>query len=262
MNFIKGRANRAPISICLAFLVFFVAAYPAFAEGVNDGKKREYVIRQVDQGAKDDNADRKFFNVNEFTTWVEETTYEGQKAYTFKRVDKTLEGDVLDWTVIISASDNSIYKVERTITTREGKRLESRQEYYSNHFHKYAGKSFPPVMLPFVMQYLDLTEGASHECSFVFSPEWDGWPMYLHVEGRETITVPAGTFDCIKVRIEYKKDNLPGIFKYIPSFMAKRLISDLYMWVDADSPHAMVKLQGKIEGFASPEKVQELTKVY
>jgi hypothetical protein len=33
------------------------------------------------------------------------------------------------------------------------------------------------------------------------------------------------------------------------------------MWVEKDEPHTMIKLQGFLEGFASPEIVHEMVRV-
>jgi hypothetical protein len=69
-------------------------------------------------------------------------------------------------------------------------------------------------------------------------------------EGEETVTVPAGTFVCHKVRLA------PDLG--ILTFIGKIIAPDLYFWFTAQPPHFWVKFEGPDGERGAPDIVSEL----
>ena len=47
----------------------------------------------------------------------------------------------------------------------------------------------------------------------------------------------------------------------LTSYLLKVFLPDYYRWVKKALPHALIKFQGRLAGFTSPEQAQELVKV-
>jgi hypothetical protein len=243
------------------FFCFFIFSSSAGSELVlHDTFKRDYRIRNVDTEAVD-TKNRRFFMFTEYSIRTEETTIDGRKLFLVNCIEKTGEGDVKKWRMYIDPVQVRMIRIESDLISRDGKMLESRVEYYGNHFYEYPANSGIMQLFPYASQSMDFQEGAITEFNVIFSPEFEPWVISLMVDGEETVTVPAGTFECIRIKVKYNKENLPGFFKILPSFLLNQFFPDVFMWVEKDAPHTMIKLQGKLEGFSSPEKVYELIEV-
>jgi hypothetical protein len=95
--------------------------------------------------------------------------------------------------------------------------------------------SFDPLSVFYYVRMLDLQEGGIHEY-----PVTDGKKNLLArltVLGRETIKVPAGTFDTYKLAPDLR--DLGGVFE-------KSRNAKLFLWVSADEGHRLVKIQSKV----------------
>jgi Protein of unknown function (DUF3108) len=228
---------------------------------IYDDNTRKYVIRNVDPEAKDEEENRRYFSEVEFTTKTYEKMVSGKKMIVFERETLMEEGDRQELEFIYDAKSLIIAQTEEKVYTREGKHLKTETKIYSNHFVELEKNTFSPNMFPLFMQMIDFKVGDIIKCSMVFTPEFKPWTIILTVEDIEIVTVPAGTFECARVKIEYDTEDLPGFFKILPQFLIKRFITDFYIWVEMEEPHTMVKFQGKIHGFSSPEKVEELVEI-
>ena len=60
---------------------------------------------------------------------------------------------------------------------------------------------------------------------------WRMWDSYAKLMGEETISVPAGTFDCYKLEIAASGG------------LIKRVTSKYYFWFERETPHRFVKYQ-------------------
>jgi hypothetical protein len=74
--------------------------------------------------------------------------------------------------------------------------------------------------------------------------------MRLVYAGEETVTVPAGTFRCHKIRMVPEL----GFF----GFLAKPFVPDTYFWHSMEAPHLWVKYEGLESGLGTPRVIMEL----
>ncbi len=228
---------------------------------VFDDNARKYKVRNADPDEVDEEEKKRYFNEVEFTTKTSEKIINGKKMVVFERESLSKEGGRREFEFMYDAKTLIIFGSEEHLYSRNGKLLKVETKYYENHFVDYGKITFSPRMFPFIVQLIDFKVGDVIDCQMVFKPEFKPWAVYLTIEAIETITVPVGTFECAKIRVEYDTEDVPGLFKILPQFLLKHFISDYYIWVEMDEPHNMVRFQGKIHGFASPEKVEELVEV-
>jgi len=227
----------------------------------HDRDRCDYRIRNVDPKANDPE-NRRYFNFIEYSLWTIETILDGKQVLLITREERTAEGDRQRWQFYLTPNPLQLLRTEQELTTRQGKVLETVRLNFSAYFHHFPPNSFPMQLFPYTGQMVKLESGAATPINLIFSPELKPWEVSLLVDGQETVTVPAGTFQCTRIKVRNKTDNLPGFFKSLPSFLLNRMFPDTWLWVQSQPPHAMVKMQGKLDGFNSPEKVHELVKIH
>jgi hypothetical protein len=60
----------------------------------------------------------------------------------------------------------------------------------------------------------------------------------------ETVTVPAGTFQCYKARLEPDLEQILGKWSWAAPLIS-RFVPDFFFWMDTQPPHTMVRFEGK-----------------
>ncbi len=253
--------SRILFLFCVSAVIFLTALPGISRDKLHDNLLREYNIRNTDP-EEVDGSNRKLFKTARFSLQAGEADVQGRPAYTVRREEVTDRGDKVIWKLYADPEDLSIIKLERQVISREGLLIEDTTQIYSNHYYEYPSPTCHSEMLPFIAQYLDLQEGSINLINLIWGPEQKPWDISFTSEGRESISVPAGDFDCVRLKVVYSLDDLPGFFKILPSFLLKRMFTDSFMWVQADPPHAMIRFQGKFEGMSAPEKVQELVGIH
>lgn len=255
--------TRSLLLIPGVFVVSLVLGIPEAnsAAKLYDTYKRDYRVVLVDPD-DEDNDNRRFFKVVSYSMRTVESSLDGQRVFLVTRDEKTEEGDKQLWKVYVDPDGVKLLRIDKEIISRAGKTIESTQQIYKNHTYQYPANSFPMQMFPYAAQNMDLTEGSITEFNIIFSPEFKPWGLFLAVDGEETITVPAGTFECIRIKVKYNKEQLPRFFKMLPSFLLDRFFPETILWVEKQEPYSMIKLQGKLEGLSSPVKAHELIKVH
>lgn len=99
--------------------------------------------------------------------------------------------------------------------------------------------------LPFERELQEKEEPGS-ECLLLVSPK-HRFRIRAQIEGRETVTTPAGTFSCYRVSL---KPQLLGPLKALAPRMR--------LWCKAEPPHYWVRYEGPVGGPGSPRAVIEL----
>jgi len=79
-------------------------------------------------------------------------------------------------------------------------------------------------------------------------PQFDLW-----LDGKETVRVPAGDFDCHRVRM---RANAQSLFPKLPSFVRPFLsffIPTYTLWLTVSEPQLLVQYSGQLGPPGSPE---------
>ncbi len=150
---------------------------------------------------------------------------------------------------------------EKVMQSPNGRIIKEEITYFDD-----PGHPFPPDLnhffsLPMAIRGLDFENKESNDLQIWFSSHFTPWKMNIIVEDREKITVPAGEFECYRVRLE---PDLKAIFHqwYWVARMINRWIPNFYYWFDVNEPYPMVKFVGRFGpvGF-SPQQVHELVSI-
>ena len=253
---------RRSLTIGLALALLLAAsAGGAPAPQYSSAAHRDYRIRNVDPESKEDPNNRRLWQMVEFSVWTEDAVLEGRPVKVLRREDKSNKGDHTSSEFTVDAETNRLLKVSRRTVSRQNKVLQESTDYYLNHFYRFPARTIHGDMLPFAAEKMDLTIGKRQDVYVAFGVSNEPWQVFFIPEAEEMVTVPAGTFKCVRVKVDYNTDKLPGFFKILPSFLLKQMMSGYTIWVMKDAPHFMIKFQGKLDGLGSPEKAQELVKI-
>ena len=118
-----------------------------------------------------------------------------------------------------------------------------------------------PVEAPMGYVLTRLGLGAEREKSFhtVFGGSLA--QVDLWIDGRETVEVPAGRFDCHRVRM---RANAQSLFPNLPAFLRPVLsffIPTYTVWLTVDEPQMFVQFKGQMGPPGSPELLVRLLQV-
>ena len=116
--------------------------------------------------------------------------------------------------------------------------------------------------LKLVVLILDVRRIPSKEdIQLLLGPDCAPWHMYIVVEDEEKITVPAGTFDTYRIKLEPDYKSIMGKWAWTSS-LVKRFVPDYYFWVDKQEPHHLIRFQGTFGPVGgSPPQAHELSEV-
>ncbi len=255
-NFFKA------LIICMVLIFALILAAGVRGElDVKDQCRRDYRVINVD-GGEPGGDEKRYFDATEFSVWLCSTTWEGKKVLAFKREERTPEGDSVLWEFILDPDNYSLIKAEKKITSRSGKVVARYEHDYRDEVYDFPPNTFHVNVLALAPMVINMGVGQSTDCYLLFSPEMKPWKVTLTVEAVEKIKVPAGEFECLKIRMEYDLEQFAG--KWIGgSRLMKAFMPAYYIWVEKEYPHGMVKLQGKFgPPMGTPEQAHELVKIH
>jgi len=257
-----GITERRLFYLIAAFLVCLALAAPAaFAKEVQfDEHRRHYRIWNVDPKEDSQSSQRLFAGV-EYTIRAEMETLDGRTVVVIHRDEKTAGGDRVEYKFYVDPENLQTLRLERNIISRHDKQVLYFDHYYANHYYKYKPNTFHQGLFPYIGQAMDLKPGAETVVYILLTPALAPTGLIFTVEDEETVTSPAGTFECFRIKVSYKTDELSGALGKMPKFFINFLMPNIFFWVEKKEPHTVIKLQGRIDGFDQPEKVHELIKV-
>jgi hypothetical protein len=109
-------------------------------------------------------------------------------------------------------------------------------------------RSITPEMLPATLRALPGEAGRQMDFELVIGSDVVG--MRAEIVGRERVDVPAGTFDCFKVRL--RPTGVKGV-------LARLVLPEISLWHTVAAPHFWVRYQGPEGGPGARVIVRELT---
>ncbi len=150
---------------------------------------------------------------------------------------------------------------EKIMQSPNGRIIKKEITYFDDPGHPFPLDLNHFSSLPMAVRGLDFEKGETNDLKIWFSSHFTPWKMNIVVEGKEKVRVPAGEFECYKVRLE---GDLRAIFRkwYWVARMINPWIPKFYYWFDVNPPYPMVKFNGRFGpvGF-SPVQVHELVSI-
>jgi hypothetical protein len=198
--------------------------------------------------------------VTKVTQIITRFTKNGRPYYRFFRAELLAGGQINYYTYVFTDFEPFRFVVfEKRMRSKNGRVVKKEITYFDDPEY-----SSPPDLnhffsIPMTIRGIGFKEGAQNDLLVWFSSHLTPWKMNVIVEGKESVTVPAGTFECWKVRVE---PDLKSIFKdwYWIARIVKPWVPDFYYWFAEDAPYPLVKYQGTFGPVGvSPPQVQELT---
>ena len=154
---------------------------------------------------------------------------------------------------------------EETVRRTDGALISSRRVQWGPELFPFLSGPFPadayPLEVPlgYVIGHLGLgarTMASFHTVLVDTLPQFDLW-----LDGKEAVRVPAGEFDCLRVRM---RANAQSLFPKLPAFVRPFLsffIPTYTLWLTASEPQLLVQYAGQIGPPGSPQLLVRLLKV-
>jgi hypothetical protein len=154
---------------------------------------------------------------------------------------------------------------EETVRRKDGAVMSTHQVKWGPELFPFLSGPFPadayPLEVPlgYVIGHLGLgtqSTASFHTVLIDTLPQFDLW-----LDGKETVRVPAGEFDCHRVRM---RANAQSLFPKLPSFVRPFLsffIPTYTLWLTVNEPQLLVQYSGQLGPPGSPELLVRLLKV-
>lgn len=254
----SGRRAWA-IGLCL----FLAAGLGQAGPGLPDTGWREFRI--VDLGPRDPSSIKissAIEDLSGFRDRFHNDTLDGQPVYVFERVESTKNGDRHFWKLFLSSPRLTLLRLEKKTVSRSGQTVrELWMDYRDPMFNYPKNLCHVYTIVPYLMG-LPLKPAGRYDFWLLLTDEAAPWHMFIVVDGEETVTVPAGKFNCFKVRLEPDYDSIMGKWSWAGP-MIKPFVPEYFLWVEKAPPHLLALFQGSFGpvGGAPPQR-HELVKVY
>jgi len=226
---------------------------------IPDGEKLVYKVGLETTEEKTESFVSPREEVTKVTQIITRFTKNGKPYYRFFRAEQLAGGQINYYTYIFTDFAPLRFVVfEKRMRSTNGRVVKKEITYFDDPEY-----TSPPDLnhffsIPMTVRGMKFEPDAMNGLQIWFSSHLTPWKMNVIVEGKESVTVPAGTFECWKVRVE---PDLKAIFKnwYWIARMVKPWIPDFYYWFAAEAPYPLVKYQGVFGPVGvSPPQVQEL----
>lgn len=243
----KNRLRQIlPAMAALVFLTTSVPrAEPLNIPPVREGEVNEYQVSQEGMSERD----RAFFVrtdelIQSYTVQANWKREKGDLYLIETRKEKKVGGHLREWTFKFKAHRNLVFESYGMVTkSPSGKVLERRGGR-----PWFAGKDTPRDLVHFMTASLAIRGFDLHE-----NGEWSyhSWTpqneqldrIIVKVQGYETITVPAGTFETYRVALDMDMEEVLGRWRGL-EFLIKPLIPRFTMWIGRQPSKPLIKFRG------------------
>ncbi len=262
MNEVVRTMLPRAVSMVAALMTMFLIAPLGLAEvEAADGARRSYHIVSLDP-EEAPNSSRVIFEVVAYSFEVRKTTWEGREVILYLRDEVLSGGHQINWRVIMDPEDFSPIRVEKKTIRKDGAVISEEYENYQNHFYEYPPNTYHAITLSVVIRTMELAPEFETMVNIVVRPEMPPWKIALSVEDEDTVTVPAGDFECYKVQMEFDYAQFAGERVGKALKLMSALMPDVFLWVEKQAPHRLVKVEGAFgPPGSSTNKADELVKI-
>jgi hypothetical protein len=244
----------------LLILLFPLLAAPAGGAYQLDDNKREYQVRSLGEESAESQSTR-VYTVTGFMYWIEPVVLDGRNLVAFHREDKTKEGFLITSSILFDPAEDKLIQADRKTLTPAGAVLGEHLDFFTQAPNQFIKGVMHFNMLPLATARIDLSPDAITRVNFAVGAENLPWQTIFEVQGEEKVTVPAGEFNCVKLKMTIDTQSFAGGSSTVAKIFSA-LIPASFLWVDKAEPHTMIKMQGKFNGLAAPEQVNELVRLY
>ncbi len=184
------------------------------------------------------------------------------RQFVYTRKAKLNNESTADLTFVFDTSpDFRLRSFRNVVLAPDGTKLRDVYYDYTEPSLRYPDKTFQVFVGDMVLRSSDLAVGVRLPWNVWLSP-FNVFPFRFRVTGEETITVPAGTFECYKVMGRLVPEGLTDITGIILS----KIIGKYYFWVEKGGSHGVVRVRwplssGIVPGMRTKYQTQDLIEV-
>ncbi|HUT52312.1 MAG TPA: DUF3108 domain-containing protein [bacterium] len=200
--------------------------------------------------------------VTETSTRLYRSVRDGKPVYIFEREERTAKNDRIFWTFVLDTQQLGLMRIEKKTLSRSGQVVRESWVNYRDPLFSFPEKLCHIYTISVMVRVMDLKAGARDDFYLLLSEDASPWHMFVVVDGEEKVTVPAGTFDCWRLKLEPDYDDILGRWSWA-STMIKPLVPDFFFWVAKDGTHPLIRFEGKFGPVgAAPSQAHELTGIH
>ena len=256
--------KKSIVFLFAPFLIVLSSAQATTAEvNIPDRGELTYQVVTLEQGADWMNLSNEVSNVVESKAHVYLSERDEKPVYIFEKDDQLRDGDRILWTFVLDTKDLSMMRLEKKVTSRSGRVVAENWRDFQDPMYDFPKDSSLCYIytIPIWFMSRDLKEGSRHDFNLLLSPEGMSIHMFAEVKGVETITMPAGTFECFRVILEPDLEKILGRWSWAKPII-NPFVPDYDFWVQKTPPHFQVRFEGKFGPVgASPTQAYELIEV-
>ena len=251
-----GRNRARAWSFLFAALCWSLSARAGAA--IQEDVRRTYRVVVQEEGGNWMDLSREISGVVRSEVHLYPSEWDGTPVVRYDKEDTLRDGAGVSWTFILDAERLSLLRLEKRVTDRSGRAA-------SEAWHDFREPAFAPAgdlcymyTIPAWLTGKELRVGDRYDFNLLLSPDGTPIHMFAKVTGRETTTVPAGTFECFRVILEPDLKKILGRWSWVSPIISP-WVPDYDFWMDQAPPHFQVRFQGRFGPVgAAPLQAYEL----
>lgn len=144
-------------------------------------------------------------------------------------------------------------------TNPSGTAIRAMHAHFDDEALSYPEDTYPIFAAMTAIRGLDFTPGARTAVHLWITPT-EIFRIYLEVEEKETIEVPAGSFECYRVELKPDIRSIMPIGDFLASLI-QPFLPTYHFWYSAGPSHPLVKFEGSLGGAGASETTIELKQI-
>jgi len=243
-------------------LVFF-ASFPAWPQvKLPDGGWRHYRVVELEkkkEGAMKISSDTE--DLSSFASHLYPSSYKNKPVYYLDKEDKTVHGDKIIWRFYMSPESMGLFRIDKKVVSRSGKVVKESYTDYIDPMFDFPENTCHMYTIIAMIMSKGVKVGDRFDISLLLNEDSRPWHMWVVAEAEEKVKVPAGSIDCVRVKLEPDYKSILGRWAWTSAFI-KQFVPEYIFWMEKAAPHPLVCFEG---GFGpvggSPPQRYELTLV-
>ena len=240
-------------------LLSVVFVSPAIkADNLADPDLREYRVVYLDE-KKDDSIkiNAEVEQIIGYSGSLVMGELDGESVYKMDRIERSSEGDEHIWEIYMD-TNMGLMRIQKKTVSRSGNVVREQWINYKDPMFNYPDNLCHVYTITAAIRKMDLEVGSKNDIYLLLDMDSVPWHMYVVVEGIETVKVPAGEFECYKIRLDPDYKSIMGNWSWA-SPVIKRFVPDYYFWVEVKDQHPLIRFQGTFGPVGgSPSQAHEL----
>ncbi len=246
-------------AFCMVFLSVVFVSHAAKADNLADPYVRDYRVVYLEEKKEDTiKINAEVEDIIGYSGSLVMGELGGESVYKMARTERTSKGDEHIWEIYMDVENMGLMRIQKKTISRSGNVVREQWINYKDPMFNYPDNLCHVYTITAAIRKMDLKVGSRNDIHLLLDVDSAPWHMYVVVDAIETVKVPAGEFECYKIRLDPDYKSIMGSWSWA-SPLIKRFVPDYYFWVDVNAPHQLVRFQGTFGPVGgSPPQAHEL----